>query len=162
MHRQRHRALAACALLTLARGAAADDTGLAVVPRVTLPEVQYPQGLAASAGLWLRPIRKYGYEAGQVSDVQLGMSGASIAVGIGATAGGHADYEAAWSFGAQWVVHRTWSFHRQWLPEATTFFGPQLFVHYFAFRCFIGGLRHTFAGPTLSTFVTGGCGIGSP
>jgi hypothetical protein len=131
-------------------------------PRFTLLELQYPQGIAVSVGSWLRIIRDRRYLAGLVGDLELGLSGATVAIGPGASAAENTSYEKAWSFGIQGTIHRTWPWWAPWLPTSATFVGGEIFADYFAFRCSVGALWPLTDRAGSSPFVVGGCGVGLP
>jgi len=133
-----------------------------VFPRFTLIELQYPQGLAASAGVWVWGPAGPKYRAGLVTDAEVGGSGASLNLGLGLSTSPDTSYERSWSFGVQGVLHRTWPWGSPWLPTSTTYGGGELFVHAFAFRCSVGLLWNVSDDQLPARTVTGGCGIGTP
>jgi hypothetical protein len=131
-------------------------------PRFTLVEIQYPQLVAASIGTWILLPPTWEHRVGGVADVELGLSGASIAVGGGATSSPTASYERASSLGVQGVLHRTWPWWSPWLASSATFGGAEVFAHLFAFRCSLGVLWPLTPAKDSSPFVVGGCGVGIP
>lgn len=110
------------------------DNDSSFVPRFTLLEGGYPQGVAASAGLWWTFARGRNYNGGVVLDVEMGLSGATLAIGPGFVSAATVSYEHARSFGIQALFHRTWPWWSPWLPESTNLIGAELFVHLFALR----------------------------
>ena len=139
-----------------------EDRPSTFVPRFTLVEIQYPQLVAASVGSWvLLPVR-WEHRVGAVADWEVGLSGASLAVGGGATSSPTASYERGSSLGIQAVLHRTWPWWSPWLPTSATFAGAEVFAHLFAFRCSLGALWPLSATSGSSALVVGGCGIGIP
>ena len=133
-----------------------------VVPRLTLIELQYPQGVAASAGTWIRISTGSGFRPGLVADGQIGLSGASLNAGVGLSTSPNTDVEKARSFGVQGVLLRTWPWWSPWLPTSTTYGGVEVFGHVFAFRCSLGMLWSVDRGTSPARTLTGGCGIGLP
>jgi len=131
-------------------------------PRFTVVEAQYPQGVAASIGSWVLLPSRWEHRMGGVADLELGLSGASLVIGAGATSSPTAPYERASSLGVQGVLHRTWPWWSPWLPTAATFGGAEVFAHLFAFRCSAGVLWPLTAGAGSSPLVIGGCGLGTP
>ena len=140
---------------------ATTDTS-AVFPRFTLIEFQYPQGVAASAGAWARLQRGDGVRPGVVADVEVGLSGAALHLGLGASTSLEAEVEKARSLGVQGVLLRTWPWWSPWLPTSTTYGGVEVFGHAFAFRCSLGVLWATDSGTSPTRTLTGGCGLGWP
>jgi len=133
-----------------------------VFPRFTLIELQYPQGVAVSAGAWVRPQGGDGIRPGLVADVEAGLSGASLDLGLGGSTSLEAEVEKARSFGVQVVLLRTWPWWSPWLPTSTTYAGVQIFGHAFAFRCSVGLLWGVDRSTSLTRTLIGGCGLGWP
>jgi hypothetical protein len=141
----------------------AGDVGSRFPLRYTFIEVEYPQIVAASVGLWavLKPMEKR--DVGLVGDIDLGISGAELAIGLGARSSGASPVEHAGSFGLQGVALRTWPWWSPVLPTSATFVGAQAFGHFFAFRCSVGVLWNLSKNDgTASPLPIGGCGIGLP
>jgi hypothetical protein len=130
------------------------------VPRFVLLQLQYPQIVAVSAGSWLRLAGDEQRLLGLVGDLELGLGGATLALGPGVSSGGLTRYEKVWSLGLQGALHQTWPWWSPFLPEAATFAGAELFGAYFAVRCSAGALWpiRGAASPTLVL----GCGLGLP
>ena len=141
---------------------AAEIESLRIVPRFTLIELQYPQGVAASGGMWLRLAESPGRVWGAVGDLGVGLSGTTVALGLGASSTDRTSYEHIWSFGVQGIAHRTWPWWSPWLPTSSTFAGGQVFAGYFAVRCSVGAMWPTSEGTNLSWRIVGGCGVGLP
>ena len=154
-------------LLAVAIGAsgaagAAELESSRVFPRFTLIELQYPQGVAASGGMWLRLTESPRGVFGMVGDLGVGLSGATVALGLGGSASDRTNYERVWSFGVQGVAYRTWPWWSPWLPTSSTFGGGQAFAAYFAIRCTAGAIWPISTGTDLSWSVVVGCGVGLP
>ena len=146
--------------VALARIAGAADAGPSTfVPRLTFIEVQYPQGVAASAGTWFRFFNGDRRTVGVVGDIGVGLSGVSIAAGPGVSSPDSTEYERIWSFGLQGSALRTWPWWSPWLATSRTFVGGEVFAAYFAVRCSVGAMVAT---SDASPFVVGGCGVGLP
>src|SRR5580765_1713764 len=96
------------AAIFLARTARAETSGPQLIPRLTLIELDYPQIVAASVGFWMTGTGS-GPEPGLLVDVQAGLSGPKVALGLGAVSSGATSYEKAYSGGIQAVALRTWS-----------------------------------------------------
>lgn len=160
--------VAFCARPTAAEPAEAKPTGAAssdtpvVFPRLTLIELQYPQGVAVSIGAWARPWRGDGLRPGFVADVEAGLSGASLNLGLGGSTPLNGDVERARTFGVQGVLLRTWPWWSPWLPTSRTYGGVEVFGHAFAFRCSLGLLWAVDRSIAPTRTVTGGCGLGWP
>jgi hypothetical protein len=137
------------------------DTSVAF-PRFTLIELQYPQGVAASAGTWIWLPNGSRFRPGLVTDVEVGLSGAALNLGLGVSTSPDTRYEAARSLGAQGVLLRTWPWWSPWLPTSTTYGGAEIFGHLFAFRCSLGVLWSVDRGSSPARTVMGGCGLGLP
>jgi hypothetical protein len=153
-------ALAAAAMISSASAAHAEEPEYSrLFPRFAL-QLQYPQAVAASVGSWLRFWGNAAQVGGIVGDAELGLSGASIKLGLGVSTSEGASYEKAWSFGIQGTAHRTWPWWSPWLPESTTLGGGEVFVTYFAVRCSAGAMwsMSSDASPSLVF----GCGLGLP
>ena len=134
-----------------------------LIPRFTLIEADYPQIVAASAGGWLLLETKGAFHTGVVGDLQVGLSGPMIALGVGATSEQTTSNEHATSFGLQGVMHRTWPWWDPVLPTSATFAGAELFGHFFIFRCSLGIMWKVGGGQTgPSPIPMGGCGLGLP
>ena len=133
-----------------------------VFPRFTLIELQYPQGVAVSAGAWVRPQSGARLRPGLVADVEAGLSGASLDLGLGGSTSLEAEVEKARSFGVQGVLLRTWPWWSPWLPTSTTYAGVQIFGHAFAFRCSVGLLWGVDRSTSPTRTLIGGCGLGWP
>jgi hypothetical protein len=131
-------------------------------PRFTLIELQYPQVVAASAGVWAWLPVGSEHRPGVVGDVELGIGGATFALGPGVSTAPHSHYENGWSLGVQGVVHKPWSWWSPWLPTSSTFAGGELFAHLFAYRCSLGVMWNVAPGGTPARVFTGGCGLGWP
>jgi hypothetical protein len=133
-----------------------------VIPRFTLIELQYPQGVAASAGTWIRIPGGDGLRPGLVADAELGLSGSALDLGVGVSTSPSASYEKARSIGVQGVLLRTWPWWSPWLPTSATYGGAEIFGHFFAVRCSLG-LLWSVDGATLpARSIIGGCGLGLP
>lgn len=146
-------------LVMSARARAADATSPTFAPRITFLEVQYPQGVAASAGTWLRLSNGERRSLGVVGDLGAGLAGLSIAFGPGVAAPDDTSYEKIWSFGLQGTALRTWPWWSPWLATSRTFVGGEVFAAYFAVRCSIGAMLDVSSG---APFLVGGCGVGLP
>ena len=161
------RLLGITSLLALVLGAsniaeAAEFESARVFPRFTFVELQYPQGVAASGGLWLRLAETPQRVLGMVGDLGAGLTGVTVALGLGASSSDRTSYEHIWSFGVQGIALRTWSWWSPWLPTSSTFAGGQVFAAYFAVRCSAGALWPTSAEFHSSWSVLAGCGVGLP
>jgi hypothetical protein len=153
-------AVAAAAMASLSSvGDAAELPYSRIFSRFAL-QLQYPQAVAISVGSWLRFWGTAGQVGGLVGDAEVGLSGASVKLGIGVSAPERTSYEKVWSFGIQASAHRTWPWWSPWLPEATTLAGGEIFVAYFAFRCFAGAMWSVSS--DVSPRLVGGCGLGVP
>jgi hypothetical protein len=133
-----------------------------VVPRFTLIELQYPQGIAASAGTWIGIPSGGAYRPGLVADVEVGLSGVSLSLGPGVSTTPNTDVEKARSLGVQGVLLRTWPWWSPWLPTSTTYGGVEAFGHLFAFRCSLGVVWSIDRGASPARSLRGGCGLGLP
>jgi hypothetical protein len=150
-------------LIPIAPTAHAETSGPALIPRFTFIELGYPQIAAASVGLWALPAIGGTIEPGLVADVEGGLSGAKVALGVGATSSPTAAYESVFSGGLQAVALRTWPGWSPLLPTSTTYAGVEAFGHFFAFRCSAGVMwRLSASADGASAIPTAGCGIGLP
>jgi hypothetical protein len=131
-------------------------------PRFTLVEAQYPQGIAASIGSWILLPSSREFRMGGVADFELGLSGSSLALGVGTTSSPTRSYETGSSFGVQGVLHRTWAWWTPWLSRSASYAGAEVFASYFAFRCTAGVLWPVRPGEPEGAHLMGGCGLGSP
>jgi hypothetical protein len=138
------------------------DDACVVVPRFTLVEFQYPQGLAVSAGTWLRVPGRKSLRPGLVADAEIGLSGAALDLGLGFSTSPNTSYEKARSLGVQGVVLRTWPWWSPWLPTSTAYVGAEVFGHLFAFRCTLGMLWSVDGPASPARMIMGGCGLGIP
>ena len=151
--------LATLAVIAHAGGARAESAPLMkLAPRFTLIEVQYPQLVAASGGAWLFAPSESGPFPGAVGDVELGLSGVTLALGAGVLSSGGIVQQAS-SFGLQGVVHRSWPWGSPWLRPGGTFVGGEVFGHFFVLRCSAGLLWSVTDGARVPTV---GCGLGIP
>jgi len=140
-----------------------DDRGSLFVPRFTLVEVQYPQIVAGSVGIWMLLTTGRVFQVGPVADLEVGLSGPTIALGVGATSAQTTSNEHVSSFGLQGALHRTWPWWDPLLPTSATFAGVELFGHFFAVRCSLGLMWNVAGGQAKSSpFPVGGCGLGLP
>jgi len=137
------------------------DTSV-VIPRFTLIELQYPQGVAASAGTWIRIPSGNGFRPGLVTDAEIGLGGASLNLGLGISTSPNTEVEKGRSLGVQGVLLRTWPWWSPWLPTSTTYGGVEIFGHVFAYRCSLGVLWSVDRGVAPARLLTGGCGLGLP
>ncbi|HLK92702.1 MAG TPA: hypothetical protein VKZ18_22605 [Polyangia bacterium] len=131
------------------------------LPRVTLMELQYPQGVAASGGAWLRLSTDDRLRPAFLAEAEVGLAGAALDLGLGGLGSG-TDVDNAQSFGAEGVLLRTWPWWSPWLPTSTTYGGVQLFVHRFAYRCSVGMLWSLDRDARPARTFIGGCGVGTP
>jgi hypothetical protein len=133
-------------------------------PRFLLFNAEYPQLVAAAVGGWMLAVPAGTYRGGLVADVEVGFSGPSFLLGLGATNGRPSTpVEHLRSFGVQAVIHRTWPRFGPWLPDSTTFLGAELFGHLFAYRCSLGAMWNVSQSSQRSSPVPiAGCGIGWP
>lgn len=149
--------------MLVARAGHAETGGAELFPRFTLIELDYPQGVAASAGGWLLRTTGRGAELGLVGDAELGLSGPKVALGVGATASRTTDYEKMYSFGVQAVAHRTWPWWSPFLPTSATYAGVEVFGDFFALRCSAGVMWRVADGAGGSPPIpSAGCGLGLP
>lgn len=131
-----------------------------VFPRFTLLQLQYPQAVAVSAGSWVRLWGSAEQVGGLVGDAELGLSGASVKLGLGASSSESVNYERGWSFGVQATALRTWPWWSPWLPTSATFAGGELFAAFSMYRCSVGAMWAFSA--DASPRLVGGCGLGLP
>ena len=130
-----------------------------LIPRFTLIELNYPQIAAASVGLWALSDSGAATELGLLGDVQAGLSGPKVALGLGLVSSPKTSYEKIYSVGVQAVAHRTWPSWSPFLPTSRTYVGVEAFAHFFALRCSVGAMwpsSSTGGSPIPSV----GCGIG--
>jgi hypothetical protein len=135
---------------------------IAFVPRFALLELQYPQLVAASGGAWAKLNCTKPVCPGLVGDLEIGLSGATVALGPGVVLNRVTSYENAGSFGVQGTIHRTWPWWSPWLATSTTFVGGEVFAHYFAVRCSAGVMWAPSNSVASSPFLVGGCGLATP
>lgn len=147
----------------LARTAHAETSGPELMPRFTLIELDYPQGVAASVGEWVLRAAGGGAELGLVGDAELGLSGPKVALGVGATSSRTANVDKVYSFGIQAVAHRTWPWWSPFLPTSATYAGVEAFGDFFMFRCSVGVMWQVAGSAAASSPIpSAGCGIGLP
>ena len=69
-----------------------ETSGPQLFPRLTLIELDYPQAVAASVGVWALIPTGRAAEPGFVGDLEAGLSGPKVALGVGATSSRTTDY----------------------------------------------------------------------
>jgi hypothetical protein len=131
-------------------------------PRLMLIKVEYPQLVAVSGGMWLILTSGKKYQAGPVTELQIGLSGVTYTLGAGLTSALNDSYEHVSAFGLEGVFHRTWPWWSPWLPTSTSYAGVQAFAHFFAFRCSAGVMWNVSNTEMSHAIPMGGCGIGLP
>jgi hypothetical protein len=127
-----------------------------------LIRAEYPQGVAASGGIWLILPAGTKFQAGPVTDLGVGLSGVTYTLGAGLTSALTASYEHVSAFGVEGLVHRTWPWWSPWLPTSTSYAGVQAFAHVFAFRCSVGVMWNVSNAQSSGAIPIGGCGLGLP
>lgn len=133
-----------------------------ILPRLTLIELQYPQGVAATGGAWLWLSTGQGLRPALLAEAAVGLSGAALDLGLGGSSAASVDVEKARAFGVEGVLLRTWPWWSPWLPTSSTYGGVHLFAHLFAYRCSLGMLWSLDREASPARTFTGGCGIGTP
>jgi hypothetical protein len=152
-------AVAASGALTALAADRAPEPPEAWSPRFTLVEGQYPQGVDISGGAWAFLPTTRSFDPGIVGDVELGLSGAAIDLGVG-MARHRGSVEHSIAFGLEGTAMRSWPGWSLALATNETLVGARAFASYFAYRCSIGSLW-TVEGARAGHVVPFiGCGIG--
>lgn len=134
--------------------------GSRFLPRFTLLDVQYPQGIDIGAGGWviLSPERRT--SAGMVGELELGLSGVDAALGAGVVGNRGGDVEDHFSMGLEGVAMRSWPGWSLALPADEFLIGVRAFVFLSILRCSAGVLWPVDrAGPVRAVPLVG-CGVG--
>jgi hypothetical protein len=130
------------------------------LPRFTLLEVQYPQGLGIGAGGWAILSPGSRTSLGLVGELELGLSGVDAALGAGVVGNRGGDVEDHFSIGLEGVAMKSWPGWSLALPADQYLVGVRAFVFGSILRCSVGVLWPVHRAGPIHFVPTIGCGVG--
>jgi hypothetical protein len=134
--------------------------GSRLLPRVTLLEVQYPQGVDVGFGGWAILSPKERTSAGLVGELELGLSGVDAALGAGVVGNRGGDVEDHFSIGIEGVALRSWPGWSLALPADESFVGLRAFGFASILRCSAGVVWSLPRTGSVRAVPLVGCGVG--
>jgi hypothetical protein len=141
------------------------------LPRWTPIEIQIPDIVAGSVGLWVLAPAGIHHRIGLATDLGISLGGATLALGPGflrpefedaAELARLARHEKGWSVAVQGLIHRTWPWWTPRLPTSTTYVGADISAGYLMCRCSLGVMRAIGDRENADWRLIGGIGIGLP